>query len=245
MRIVNNNGYEICFDEFVPENTTKIVVAVHGFSGDRTSTCIRMLADKLNENSIGVVTFDWPAHGESPVDGSFLTIDNCLSDLDFICGFVKNKYPNVPISLFATSFGGYLGLLYNHLYSTEFENIILRAPAINMYNILTSTIMDENIHKSLEETGRFKFGYEREIFIEQKFLDDLEKNDVFKMYDGKKNLNYYIIHGTVDDVVPIDDSIEFCEKFGSMLYRVEGADHRFKKEGELDRVIDIAFNILK
>ena len=48
-----------------------------------------------------------------------------------------------------------------------------------------------------------------------------------------------------NNVVPINDSIEFCEKFDSILYRIEGADHRFKKYGELDQVIDIALDILK
>ena len=245
MKVLNDRGYEIFFDEYVPEGANKIVVALHGFSSSRKSSCILMLKDKLYEYKIGVVTFDFPAHGESLISGRGLSVDNCLKDLDFIYKYIREKYPKIEISLFASSFGGYIGMLYKHLYSVEFKDFIFRAPAIKMYEVLYKDIIDEKTENELNINGYFKFGYERELDIYLSFLEELKKYNIFKLYEGSTNLNYNIIHGTVDDVVPINDSIEFCEKYGSILYKVEGADHRFKKYGELEQVIDIVFDILK
>jgi len=245
VKILNDRGYEIFFDEYIPQNVHKIVIALHGFSGDRTSTCIGMLKDKIYDYNIGVITFDWPAHGESLVDGNKLLVDNCLKDLDFIYNYIKKKYPSIPISLFATSFGGYLGVLYMYLYNSSFKDVILRAPALKMYDILTKNIMDNSKKDELNINGSFKFGYERIIDIYLEFLNELEKYDIFDLYKGKTNLNYNIIHGTIDDVVPIEDSIMFAEKFGATVFKIEGADHRFKKDGQLEQVVEIALNIIK
>ena len=245
MKILNDRRYEICFDEYIPLDVKEIVIALHGFSSDRGSSCIRMLKDKLYCYNIGVITFDWPAHGESLVDGKKLLVNNCLKDLDFIFNYIKNKYPSIPISLFATSFGGYLGVLYMHLYNSSFKNIILRAPALKMYDILIKNIMDNYTKEEMNINGSFKFGYKRIIDIYSDFLDELKKYDIFDLYNGKINLNYNIIHGMVDDVVPIEDSIMFAEKFGANVFKIEGADHRFKKDGQLEQVVEIALNILK
>lgn len=245
MRVLNDRGYEIFFDEYIPEDVNKIVVALHGFSSSRKSSCILMLKDKLYEYKIGVIAFDFPAHGESLISGKSLSVDNCLKDLDFICKYIREKYPKIEISLFASSFGGYVGMLYKHFYDMDFKDVIFRAPAIKMYDVLQRDIIDEKIENELKINGYFKFGYEREIDIFLSFLEELKQYNIFKLYEGRINLNYNIIHGTDDNVVPINDSIEFCEKFDSILYRIEGADHRFKKYGELDQVIDIALDILK
>ena len=55
MRVLNDRGYEIFFDEYIPEGVNKIVVALHGFSSSRKSSCILMLKDKLYEYKIGVM----------------------------------------------------------------------------------------------------------------------------------------------------------------------------------------------
>ena len=47
-------------------------------------------------------------------------------------------------------------------------------------------------------------------------------------------------------MAPIEDSIKFQKKFSKnvKLYMVKGADHRFKKPGELEEVIKIATNYI-
>ena len=82
------------------------------------------------------------------------------------------------------------------------------------------------------------------IEITKDFLNELKTNNLFELYKNEE-LNYItIIHGTADDVVPINDSINFSKKHNCTLYKIKGADHRYKKEGELEKVITITANIL-
>ena len=61
---------------------------------------------------IGVVAFDFPAHGESPVDGTYLCIENCINDLASAVDFAKAAAPAARIINFGSSFGAYITLLY-------------------------------------------------------------------------------------------------------------------------------------
>ena len=59
----------------------KVVIVAHGFASSKESPTVEMLAKELPEKGIGVAALDFPAHGESPVDGEFLTVKNCVRDL--------------------------------------------------------------------------------------------------------------------------------------------------------------------
>lgn len=244
MELLGKNGYTISYEESIPKDCNTVIIAMHGFAGDKESSCISMLEKAVNELGIGLVKFDWPAHGESETDGFNLTIDNCLSDLNSIVEYLKNKNNNYSLVAFATSFGGYLTLLYNYHYPNTFKHIILRSPAIKMYDVLTNNLLTAKIQENLRTNHYFNFGYERIIQITDNFVNQLKENDLFKLYNNKKLDYVSIIHGTLDDTVPITDSIEFADYHDCAIYKVEGADHRYKNEGELDKVIEITTNIL-
>ena len=46
----------------------EIIIACHGFAGDKESSAIEALADEMNRNNVGVICFDFPGHGKSEVD---------------------------------------------------------------------------------------------------------------------------------------------------------------------------------
>ena len=157
---------------------------------------------------------------------------------------MSNMWIFCNIIAFSTSFGGYLTLLYNYYYTGTFSHIILRSPAIKMYDVLFYNILTQDMKDELESNNCFDFGFERIIKITDKFVNDIKENNILSLY-GNQELNYVsIIHGTKDDVVPISDSLEFAELHNCSIYTVEGADHRYKNPGELDKVIDISCKIL-
>jgi len=57
----------------------------------------------LPEHGIGGVAFDFPAHGDSPVNGDEMRIDGCIDDLKSIENMVKNEYPDSEIYYFGSS----------------------------------------------------------------------------------------------------------------------------------------------
>lgn len=238
VKILSKQNYYIDVNEYIPEKLNKIIIAVHGFGGDKDSSVIVALANELNKYNIGVVCFDFPGHGSSAVDGNFFTVANSINDLNSVEEYILQKY-NVPVGIFATSYGGYITLLNIGKNIKQYSDVILRCPAIDMYNIFKKnilTITDEEFEKK----GFCELGYERKINITFKYYNELKNN---KIQEIIKNLYLpiTIIHGTEDDMAPINDSIEFKNKFEKLvtLEKVYGADHRFKKEGELEKILDI------
>ena len=244
MKLKSKNGYNIEYDEYIKENDEVIIIAMHGFAGDRSSKCIKKLRQETLSLKIGLITFDWPSHGESEVNGEYLTIDNCLNDLETIYNYVKQKNSKSKIIAFSTSFGGYLTLLYNIKKENKFDGIILRAPALKMYDVLMNNIIDSSMLDSLKTNGYFNFGFERIIKIENNFITDLKNNNIFELYKTNKFNDIDIIHGTKDTTVPIIDSVQFCETNNFNLYKIEGANHRFDIPGQIEEVVNIAKNII-
>ncbi|MBQ9018004.1 alpha/beta fold hydrolase [Candidatus Saccharibacteria bacterium] len=239
------NGYKIPYAESVPDGANTIIIATHGFCGDKKSSCISLLEENVNQVGAGLVKFDWPAHGDSPVEGDQLTVANCLADLDAVVKHVREKYPNAKLVPFSTSFGGYVTLLYIQEHPNDFAHVILRSPAINMYDVLSDSIMDDAARESVREKGSFRFGFERPIDVTDRFVEELKQNNVQEALRGMPLSNVTIIHGTSDDLVPFSDSQDFATQHGAHIYPVTGADHRYKGDGELAKVMFVALNVLK
>lgn len=244
MRLKGKNGYDISYVESIPEHAGTIILAMHGFAGDKESGCIRLLEQEANKAGMGLIKFDWPGHGDSEADGDSLTLENCLSDLHTVVEYAREKYPEARLAAFATSFGGYVTLLYHYRHGDTFDHIILRSPAIRMYNIMENVIMTEESKKDLLRQHYFFYGFERITKISEHFVNELKANDLFELYGGLPLTNVSILHGSMDDIAPIQDSMEFARLHGCSLYPVEGADHRYKKAGELEQVIGISLPIL-
>ena len=243
MKLQSPNGYDIYYNESFPNDCHTIIIAMHGFAGDKESSCIAKLENELKKINVGLIKFDWPAHGSSNTND--LSISNCLSDLNTIINYVKNKKRNCSLIAFATSFGGYLTLLYNYYYPNTFKHIILRSPALNMHSILTKNLLNETYNTELETQGYFTYGFERLMNVSSEFIDELKKLDINSLYQ-QQEMNYIsIIHGTNDDIVPITDSISFANIHHCSIYKIKGADHRYKKDGEIDQVIQISTDIIK
>lgn len=228
--------YDISIKEYVVENMEEIFVACHGFGGDKESSAIEKLAQEVNSIGIGVICFDFPAHGESSVDGSLLTIDNCIDDLKSVEEYALNKYKIKKINIFATSFGAYIALLKICKMTNNYNAIILRAPAIKMDEIFKNYLLKDSL-SNFYKKGYTIMGFERQMKIPVRFLTELEakENKVMNVYKDTNEI--LIIQGDQDNVAPIKDTYEFIEKNKNVKLKVlEGADHRMKKAGELDKV---------
>lgn len=241
----NKSGYRIAFKESIPVGSKAVIIAMHGFCGDKESSCISALEEAVLKDDIGLIKFDWPGHGESEANGDQLTIDNCLSDIDSVVEYARDASPGAKIIAFATSFGGYLTLLYYCRNRDVFDYIILRSPAINMYRVLTNNILNHDTLSQIEQNGFINYGFERDLKVTKNFLEELKNNDINSLLENVDLPNVSIIHGTDDDLVPFEDSKVFAADHGCKLYPVEGADHRYKKPGELDKVIGIAMSIIR
>ena len=176
---VNGKSYKIDTKVYIPEGEMKeIIIACHGFAGDKESSAIEALANEMIKNNVGVICFDFPGHGKSEVNADKLTIDNCIQDVNDIEKYVLDTYGNLPISIFATSFGAYITLINIASNNKEYKNIILRSPAIRMGEIYKNTLLRESLDE-YKKRGYTKLGFEREMLVPYSFLEELEENDIF------------------------------------------------------------------
>ena len=239
---LKENNIEIPVKIFLPQNTVKkVIIACHGFGGDKESSTITDLAEEMILKNIAVITFDFLAHGESKLDGKELTIENCIDNI-----YRYSKKFNAPISLFATSFGAYINLINIARNNNEFQEIVLRSPAIEMAKILKEVLLKESFSK-YKENGHTILGFERKMKIPYSFYEELLNNNINKIYDDIEIPKIHIIQGNKDEIAIIEDTIKFVENHKKQieLNIIDKGDHRMKSPELRQKVMSYANGIYK
>ena len=151
--------------------------------------------------------------------------------------YIRSGFPTADRRIFATSFGGYITLLCADQL-VDFS-IVLRAPAVTLPEHILTDIL-ETTPDDFRRRGIIECGYERKIKLPYCFYEDLQHHRVM---DRDYYRQMLIIHGDKDDVVPPKDILRFCGDHPTMrLVSIDGADHRFKNKGELERVVNAAMH---
>lgn len=227
--------YEIICKMFIPEKAgvESVIIGVHGFAGDKESSMLNKLAEEVVDGGAALICFDFSAHGESPVNESEFTVENCKKDLLAVAEYINKEFPNTQKSIFATSFGGYISLLcYDML--IEF-NYILRSPAITMPELLLNTVLKISADE-FKIQGFCNCGFERKIRLPYSFYTELQLQENLMNRDYQRPI--YIFHGDRDDIVPPEVVMAFASKHKyTELVWVKGADHRFKNLGEVETIV--------
>jgi len=238
LRIIDSlQGYPIsCLDGRFPGQKAQIL-CLHGFSGSKRSLVIERLHREMSSLSIGTFTFDWPAHGESRASYDDLRVENCIRDLETVLTYLTGT-STAPVFCFATSFGGYLAMLFHNRHPEVFDRILLRSPALRMAEILRS-FMDESQLREFLQGSRLDFGFSQPLLLKQTFYEDLCAHDVFSAKPPHPE-KIIILHGTGDDVVPFEHSLHYSDRFEIPLFAVEGANHFYDRPQDIDYVMEKA-----
>lgn len=234
------NGYNIrCLNNLSGGERMAVIIS-HGFGSSKESPTAQAIAVALPEHGIGTYCFDFPAHGDSPVDGEKLRIGNCLDDLTAVEAHVREIMPQAEIAYFSSSFGAYINLIYLAKCPHEGKKSFLRCAAVDMPGLFRNGTSPE-LYKQLEEQGYVipDFGYVRPLKITRGFCDDLEAHDLFKLCRPDM-AEIAMIHGDADETASVKDARRFAKQFGAQLTEVKGADHRFMIPGGMIKVIDTA-----
>lgn len=212
-----------------------VILGVHGFCGDMNSSALRLLAEAMVPHGGEVLCFDFPAHGSSSAEGDAFTLENCKNDLLTVAKSIRRCYPRAKYGLFATSFGAYVALLCSNRLR-DFR-MVLRAPAVPFAEVLLQNVL-HTTRENFERAGRVTCGFERKLDLSFGAYRGFEEQDI----RGRKYRRPLLVfHGTEDDVVPYERVAAFCARQpNARLVTVEGADHRFKRPGDMERVISEA-----
>ena len=236
---INESGHNIRCKLYYQDlkDIRRIVLFSHGFGGHKDNGAAEKFAFRLITKYKGcaMVTFDLPGHGDDVKKN--LHLDDCIIYMRLVLDYLYQKYQTAEIYTYATSFGGYLTLKYIFENGNPFKKIVLRCPAVNVYDVLTERIMSQADKERLEKGKEVPVGFDRKVMIGKSLLEDMKFNDIQQLdfFDYAEEI--LIIHGTEDEIVPFNVVYNFAENNLIEFVPVEGADHRFRNERKMDLAI--------
>lgn len=232
------HGYDIpCLSHFTGSHRT--VILCHGFGSSKSSPTTTALQEALARCHVDSICFDWPAHGDSPADGSYLRVRCCLDDLSVVEEAVHARQSEGKIGYFASSFGAYLTLLYLFTRPHQGDRAFLRSAAVDMGGIFQGWL-DTPLGTEMAANGFVMLGvgegYARDLKITQGLVDDLAEYNVFRLFRPKA-AKLTMVHGDADLVASPQKARDFAALSGAELCMLPGAEHRLMGPGELEIVL--------
>ena len=216
----------------------RCIIGVHGFCGHKDSLVMSSLAEEMGLYGAAMVSFDLPAHGDSPMTDRELTVDNCLGTIYAAANWAERTYPGVPKCIFATGFGAFLTVLAleDLVEMIGPVRLVLQTPDFQMSQSLLA--MKNLTREEFQKQGRVVVGRpgDRKMEVPYSFYEELRGSIAYNDYQ----MPMLLIHGELDEVIPLEDVARFRRiNEQSQLVVIPGADHQFRGEGQWDMVVDL------
>ncbi len=223
----NSEGKRLAGILHIPEQETKkIVIIAHGFTMHKRREHYIEIADKLHENDIALLRFDFGGSGESY--DTEIDLDKQVDDLNSAIKFVKDRGYN-EIGLIGESLGGLACLKAN---LQEVKTAVLLAPGIHSK---VPTYIKRHPEKKvmLDEKGFVEKEKDGKTFIlPKKYFDDrlnVNQEELVK----ELSIPVLILHGDNDGIVPLEHSEGARDKNKNIkLEIIENAGHDVGEEKE-------------
>lgn len=218
-----------------------LVILMHGFMGNKDGMLEKLTADKLAQNRIASIKFDFNGHGESEGPFSGMTVPNEIEDAKLVYEYVKSLQFAGPVAMTGHSQGGVVAsMTAGDLGADNIKCVVLLAPAAVLRddairgNTMGARYNPLDPPEYVQLLGDKKLGRE---YIKTAF--SLPIYETAQKYTGPA----CIIHGTGDQVVPYTYGERYHNIWpGSELHILHAADHMFSKE--MQKVVDITVDFL-
>ena len=237
--LLNVDGLRIscCHTQPLGGVVRRIVLGVHGFGGSADDEIQTGIAEEMAMMGAAMFRFDFPAHGESPMESDMFTLENCKNTLWQVANYARQQYPEVEdLCIFATGFGAYVTLLTLDSLLEMPGNIrlVVQTPSIRMANTLLAMIRKSP--ETLRVEDRYTMRATRPFDVTYSFYEELRVNVAMEAY----TIPMLILQGEKDDFINMDDIQNFHRiNEQSKLVIIPGASHRFLEAGAWDMVLDL------
>ncbi len=236
---INADGIQIHAKLEMPQGDPErcpLCIVQHGLTGHMEETHIVAVAAALREAGVATLRVEMYGHGKS--GGSFgrhtllKWVDNMLDVIDYAKGlpFVTDLY------LCGHSQGGLLTMIMGALRPDDLRAIIPMSPAIVIVNAArTGTLFDMSFdpahipdrvpttNPKLTKNGTKPAYYSGDYF---RVAQRLHMDEAIDGYPGP----VLLVHGTDDDGVPAQDSIDAAARYANaQIALIEGDDHCYHR----------------
>ena len=222
---VEREGFQISGELYLPDDSKgryPIVIMAHGFGGDREGT--RPYAEILVKEGIGCYIFDFCGGGLSSKSDGKMTDMSVITESEDIEAVVESirKEPFADrknIFLMGVSQGGVASTIAAGDAPDEIKGMVLLYPAYVLFDDARRKYPSDD----LIEDSSTVFG----LPVGRRYYEDafsLNIYDYMVRYTG----NVLILHGNIDEVVPLSYSIEARKKFpAAKIVQITDAGHGF------------------
>jgi uncharacterized protein len=212
-------GYSVVADWYEGGGDNVLLVLV-GYTSSKASY-VDLVSHIVETTGTSALVLDYSGHGESP----FELKDVCPAQnfLEVVKAFdwLKKQYPDKKINVMGTSYGGFMAVQL--IKYREFENLILRVPAIYR--------PDE-----FYTTWAWRLDHEEEyVQQEQQFRKNKEalaNHPLLARATNFKGKTLVVVH-EFDEFVPKETTDTYIKAFNADTYLAKGFPHRFKDEAPM------------
>ena len=215
----------------------RLVLGVHGLGGSTSDEIQVGIAEEMEMFGSAVLRFDFPAHGESPLDSDRFNLSNCRESLLSAARWLREQYPEVEdLCIFATGFGAYMTLLVLEelLEMPGKVKLVVQTPALLVHETILA--MRGMTEPTLAALGRMSFRADRPFDVTYDFFCELRDHIVL----AAQPIPMLILHGEEDAYIR-PEAIQNFRRLNeqSKLVIIPGTSHRFLEEGAWDMVLDL------
>ena len=215
-------------------SSQKIVVLGHGVTGNKDRPFLVELAKNLSKSGIPTLRFSFSGNGDS--DGEFTesTISKEIGDLASVLDVLENH----TVCYIGHSMGGAVGIL-----SASQDNRI--KILVSLAGMVDTKAFAHREFGDVTPDEGFMWD-EPSCPLSQAYMDDLTQIDTVVDYASKISVPWLLVHGTEDDVVPIEDSQKIYAQANEPkeLFTIEDANHVFSDDS-LDPMVEKVVNWTK
>ncbi len=237
--LLNKDGLPVPCKLFTPEDgdIRRVVLGVHGLGGSAMDDIQAAIAEEMEMFYAATLRFDFPGHGENPLEGEAFNLENCKNTLLAAAGFAKERFPEVEdLCIFATGFGAYITFLcMDELLELPGSiKLVVQTPSVLMHETLLSML--DITQPTFQALGSITLRTPRPLYVSYRFYEDMMNNVAMATYP----LPFLILSGEQDTYVRSMD-IQRLRRINEDAQHVviPGAGHRFLEEGAWDMVLDL------
>ena len=237
--ILTQGALEIPCKFTVPDygDVRRIVLGVHGFGGSSNDAIQVGISEEMELFYAATMRFDFPAHGDSPMDSDALTLSNCMESLLAAARYARQQLPEVEdLCIFATGFGAYVTLLVleDLLEMPGKVKLVVQTPSLVMNQTLLA--MKNLTRETLWALDRVTFNAPRPFDVTYAFYEELENHLALVSHP----IPMLILHGEDDAYIRMEHIQQFRRlNEEARLVIIPGTSHRFEEDGAWDMVLDL------
>ena len=212
------------------EGSRHIAVLGHGVTGNKDRPFVVALAEGLAAAGIHALRFSFAGNGASEGRFADATISKEVEDL----GGVLDALDGYSVCYVGHSMGGAVGVLR----ASRDERIRLLVSLAGMVH--THAFAEREFGEEVPDEGCM--WDEPDCPLSQAYMDDMAKIDTVVRRGAEIVVPWLLVHGSEDDVVPIDDSHDILARArdNAELVVIDGADHVFSEHAQVmvEKVVD-------